>query len=185
MLFHMKWNKSKNGTAALLDLLSARLPESWSVSRRSGPSSADDGVDAVVRLKGPDGRFAEVAIEFKSQLDPRDVPGAAIRLRRAARQRPALVWADFLGPRTRELLAKQNSASRTPPAISASACPARRCSYNRSALTGIRAALQSAQVAEGTGTGRAVRALCDFKPPYGIRELANCSATALGSRRES
>jgi hypothetical protein len=180
MLFHMKWNSHKTGTAAIVALLKARFPEGWSVSSR--PIANDRGIDALIRLTGPDGQATDVAIQCKKHLDPRDVAGVAIRLREAASQRPALVWADFLGLRTRELLEKEglNYADATgnlrltiprPAVFLQTFGQDRDPRPSRRPLKSLR----------GRAAGRAVRALCDFAPPYGIRELAVRSGTALGS----
>jgi hypothetical protein len=182
MMFHIKWNMVRTGTTAVLNRVSARLPEGWSISRKRGSAGPYDDVDAVVRLTGPDGHSADMVVECKKQVDPRDVPGMAVRLRQAARRRPALVWADFLGPRTRELLEKEGLSF-------ADATGNLRVSLSRPAvfLQSIgadrdpRRSPRALKTLKGRAAGRAVRALCDFTPPYGVRELADRSGTALAS----
>jgi hypothetical protein len=178
-MFHMTRNSTNTGTPKLLSQLRARFPAGWSVARRASTSNE---VDVVLRLRGPDGQWADVAIECRKKLDPRDVPAVALRMRQGAGPRAGLVYADFLSPRTRELLEREGLSF-------ADGTGNLRLTLSRPAVfiesegaeRDPSPAPRSLKTLKGRAAGRSVRALCDFAPPYGIRELAQRSRTALGS----
>jgi len=164
--------------------LGERLPPAWKVKElRREVRRENKRADAVVRVVDPDGKSVDVVIEAKRWIEPIDVPGIVDRLLRNERGEAVLVVASFLSPRTRERL-KQEQVSfadatgnmrlvlrkpglfiETPGADRDPQPPATR------ALASLK----------GRAAGRVVRALCDFKPPYGIRELADRSLTSLAS----
>ncbi len=160
-------------------MLRLRLPPGWRATA-ARPEGID--FDGVLEVSAPDGSTAAFAVEEKRQLDPRGVPGAVLQLHKAARGRPQLFVARFLGPRTRALL-------RDAGASYGDATGNIRLVLERPGLlietqgsdkdpTSEPRALRSLK---GRTAGRVVRALCDFDTPFGVRELAEKASTPLGS----
>lgn len=160
----------------VIDRLRASLPASWMVEAvLHEPLNSQGGLrrhDALVTLRCSDGSTADVAIEAKLRIEPKDVP----RLCETAKQSPGLpilVAAPFLSPRTQELLRgnELNYADSTgnfwlvltKPVVWVERWGATENPWHE------KRALQSLK---GAKAGRVVRALCDFRPPYGVRELA-------------
>jgi hypothetical protein len=121
---------------------------------------------------GPGDKAASIIVETKSRLDPQNVE-SLVAGRRAASSRPILVVAPFLSPRTRERLAASgfNFVDLTGNIRLALSKPAlfidaRGADENPEPATRERRSLK------GPTAGRLVRALCDFRPPVGVRELA-------------
>src|SRR4051812_20611517 len=94
-----------------IGLMRERLPASWAVDFEPA-TSADPGVDAVVRLRAPDGKAAVALVQAKRLLNTRDVPMALEPLRRAASRWGAdqevvpILAARYLAPSTRERIAE-------------------------------------------------------------------------------
>ncbi|MGE0454020.1 MAG: hypothetical protein AB7O37_18135 [Vicinamibacteria bacterium] len=121
-------------------------------------------------------------LRFKAHLDARDVLPLVAWLQQTARGRPALVWSEYLGPRTRQLLREAGVSY-------GDATGNLRVALDRPAVfleaTGAasdpRARRRPLRSLKGPAASRAVRALCDFREPYGVRELASRSGTSLGT----
>lgn len=179
-MFHAARNNANCGTrriGGVVHQLRQRLPATWSVS---------EGVHAretTIIIRAPDSRVAQLLVLAMRRIEPKDVGGILPATRpQRSRASAVLVVAPFLSPRTRELLAAAGA------------------SY-LDATGNIRLALErpavflQAQGAEkdpaleprplvslkGPAAGRVVRALCDFRPPYGVRELAERCATPPAS----
>ena len=186
------WNKAFSGTrladepllaSELLTLvgetLRACLPITWEVRFLVAPQSS---LDAIMVITAPDESAARFAMELRQRIDPKDVPQLLDAHKRRQTMDRLLVVAPFLGQQTRERLRAAGASyadatgnfrleSDNPVAIivldGASANP---WSESR--------ALRSLK---GPTAGRVVRALCDFQPPFGIRELAQRSQTAAAT----
>jgi hypothetical protein len=83
-----------------------RLPPTWTLEVRD---AVPPNLDGVFDLSGPGDERAEILVEVKSRLIPRDVPHIVSQLVRAAVGRPAansalVVVAPYVSPRTQELL---------------------------------------------------------------------------------
>lgn len=152
-----------------------RLPPGWSVEIQ-----APRGDEPTLELRASDGREARLLVVVRRQVQPRDVPNL---LRQAAdRSERMLLVAPFLSPRARELLAEGGASYAdatgnlrlvaSDPAIFLEGRGADRDPDRQPR------ALRSLK---GAAAGRVVRALCDFVPPYGVRELADVSSTPLGT----
>src|SRR3954471_5481927 len=66
-----------------VELLTERLPPTWRLQLEEEPRPADRGVDAVLRLSGPDGAERLLLVESKRLLSTRDVPVVLSRLKLA------------------------------------------------------------------------------------------------------
>jgi hypothetical protein len=134
----------------------------------------------VLKVSGPDSGVGSIVVEAKSRLEPKDVD-RLIAVRPADRTTAVLVVAPFLSPRTQERLrvagfsyadlAGNLRLSLAKPAIF---IDARGADENPEPLNRERRSLK------GPKAGRLVRALCDLKPPVGLRELANRAGVDAG-----
>lgn len=159
-----------------------RLPPGWTLTPSPRNPSRTGRPDRTFVLNAPDGSTKTLAIEVKRVLEPRDVRQLSEQVRFFAPAAPVVV-APYLGARTRELLTEagisyfdatgNTSVIFQRPALFIRTSGAQRDpSPKKWPLRSLR----------GPGAGRAVRALCDFRPPYGVRDLAarsNASAATL------
>jgi len=117
----------------------------------------------------------------KKKLDPRDVPIAIAQLRRELNA-PLLIACPYVGPRTQQRLVEEGVgyADATGNLRIALERPALFI-QTKGAVTDPWPLDRPLKTLKGPAAGRAVRALCDFRPPFRIRELALRSKTALAS----
>ena len=178
-MFRMTWNMTSLGTASvshLVETLRTQLPVTWSIE-----PGTREGADFSLLLRAPDGSQSTITGLIKRSLEARDVE-AVLRQARSLGADAVLVLAPYLSPRTRERIVElgANYADTTGnlrlvldrPAVflqtqGADKDPA---PQNR-ALASLK----------GPAAGRVVRALCDLRPPYGVRELAERTGTPLAS----
>ena len=176
-MFHVTRNAriSETGLAtSIRKRLGELLPPAWSLDEgRSARVRKGSGLkSARLQFRTPDGQTLEVRLEVKEDLEPRAVRRLAEKLREAAPAIPVVV-APHLSRRTRELLVEEGIGY-------ADATGNVRIAAERPALfihtsgsdrdpDPVERPLRSLR---GPGAGRAVRALCDFRPPYGVRDLA-------------
>jgi hypothetical protein len=168
-----------------LERIAATVPRGWRVSATSAPSTAQ-GIDAIAKLTAPDGASLWLVFEAKNSIEPRDVANAARQLSAyqevmGNRKSIPIVVAPFLTRRTRESL--QNAGlsyldltgnirlTADRPALFIAATGAEK---NPSPDQPARRSLRGAKA------GRIVRALCDRRQPWGIRELAQAAETDPG-----
>jgi hypothetical protein len=184
-MFHVMRNKRFSETGLLrqsLDMLRSRLPSRWTVEMREPDERSFRAPDAVLEIKDPERKTAWLVVETKSRLEPRDIPSIIWQLRQvtASRQDARLfLIAPFIGPRSRERLIDEGVGysdatgnfrlALERPAIFVESLGANRDPWpDRRSLRSLR----------GSAAGRAVRAFCDFIPPYGIRQLGQPSKTS-------
>ena len=156
-------------------VLRRRLPEGWETSvltgaRHGAAASPESNATLAIRRRGaPAGK---ILIETKSCLEPRDVDYIAAALRPDP-DHPVLIAAPFISPRTQERLRNRGFAyadltgnvrlSLSEPGLFIETTGA---TENPQPIVRGRKSLKGAKA------GRLVRALCDFRPPVGLRELA-------------
>ena len=151
--------------------LARRMPPGWTVELlRSLPPT-------LLTLRGPDGRVAEVPVVVRTGLEPRDVPSLV-----AAAPLPMLVLTPYLGARARELLAEAGVSyvDSTGNLRLVVGTPAIFIEGLGSQKDPDRAP-RPLHSLRGPAAGRVVRALCEFRQPYGVRSLAGAAATPLGT----
>ena len=168
----------------LCDVLRGHLPPAWQMEME--PEIARNGkrLDALLTIIGPDGVSARIVVEVKRHLDPKNVPLLVDQLRRYALPGERLLAiAPFLSNRTRELLAEAgvNYADATGSLRIAIEKPALYIELSGSNTNPWKEPQLALQSLRGPASGRIVRALCDFRPPYGIGELAERSRTPASS----
>jgi hypothetical protein len=169
--------------AAIVGTLAAKLPRGWQTAT-AAPSKKDQlstgAVDAIMTIRRPGAPAGRLLIEAKTRLEPRDVDYLAATLRPGA-DRAVLVVAPFISPRTQERL-KANGfgyadfagnvrLSLSQPAVFIETSGA---TENPEPKARDRKSLK------GPKAGRLVRALCDFRPPVGLRELAKRASVDPG-----
>src|ERR1019366_3452263 len=89
--------------AHLVQTLQSRLPDDWK-TRLEAEARSESSLDALLWLTAAQGETAELVVEAKSRVDPKDVAGVIDQCRRWSQGRPCLLTAPYLGPRTQELL---------------------------------------------------------------------------------
>lgn len=151
------------------------LPRGWSVRRAWMPQSGAWEPDAVLDIRAPTGTRGPLAIAVRPRLYPRDVLTQRPLWRTLTDRMPVLVLTGVLTPRTRDVLdqagfsyADALGALRLvmpQPAVVIERWVADR----RRQPNPERRELQSLKTA---AAGRGVRALCELRPPYGVRDFA-------------
>ena len=156
------------------DAIAGLLPDGWSCVRREGPYEPD----LMVTISAPDGTRALLAVECKQRVAPGKVPAVAAHLASAAPAVP-LVVADWLSPMTRAALtgAGVGYVDLTGNADVRLSRPGLVLRTNGAAKDPEPAPSTLGSL-KGPGAARAVRALIDFAPPYGVRELARASGAS-------
>lgn len=156
--------------------LSAHLPATWDVFVTSLEGPPVSLIDEIVTIAAPDGTMGRLLVHAKSasQVDFTSLLQTlkAVRVSFPAGE-PWLVVAPYLSAMVRERLAEAGMGY-------ADATGNLRVVLDRPAVFIERQGAstnpwrkeQPLRSLKGRGAGRAVRALCDFRPPYGIRELA-------------
>src|SRR5712692_6135743 len=162
---------------AAVQQLRQHLPPTWSVAEAARVH------EAIIVIRAPDSRLAQLVVVSRRRIEPRDVAGVLPTGRRQrSRATEVLVTAPFLSPRTRELLA----------AVGASYLDSTgnlRLALERPAVFLQAEGAEKDPTREprplfslrGPAAGRVVRALCELRPPYGVRALAERCATAPAS----
>jgi len=142
---------------------------------------SDGRPDAVITIRAPDGGRAVLVVEVARRIDPVDVE-AALRRIRASGDGMALLFARYLSPRTRERIVELggNYADATGNLRLALSRPALFIEA-RGADRDPHSVPRPLASLKGPAAGRVVRAVCDFSPPFGTRELAARSSTAPAS----
>lgn len=163
-----------------LDRLRELLPEDWQVTWSEPVGPSDRRADAVLRIRTPDGSEARLAVDIKARLSAQVAasvastlagselgesivftrylsPMARIRLQKAGISYLDLTGNTWIQLRHPYVLIDRQGADRDPD-------PPRR---------GLRSL-------KGPKAGRIVRALCDDRPPVGVRELARRTGTDPG-----
>lgn len=175
-LFHVMRNNSVRGTespASGLEDLSQRLPPSWRLSM-PGPKSSYLG------FRAPDGTTGRLAVLRRARLEPRDV--LALRASAGNGLRGTLVTAPFLSPRTRDLLVESGASYLDDSGNLRVVIDKPGLFVERGgAVKDPGREPRALASLKGPAAARVVRALCDFKPPYGVRKLAEIASTPPAS----
>jgi len=159
------------------------LPTGWRIQRLPSWHPGGDDVDVQLAVQAPSGAGTAIAVQVKSRVEPRDIPRIVEQLRGYNPDIPHMVTAPFLSPRTRELLRRRGVgyADMTGNIWLAVDTPAIFISDRGADSNPWREGGQSLRSLKGSTAGRVVRALCDYRPPYGVRHLADRSCTPVAS----
>lgn len=173
-----------NAIAALgIKAIEQRLPDGWTALPSKARKLGGYEADAVLEVRAPDGVAATVLIEAKSRFTAQQAADLAPRLAAAARQggAAALLITRFASATTQQRLrdAGVSYLDLTGNARIALRSPALYIETEGASKDpnpperGIRSL-------KGAKAARLVRALCDFRPPTGVRELASRAKTDPG-----
>lgn len=172
--------------AVILDAFTKIFPTEWTVrdAHDGGLEGSAFRPDVVLVLAAPDRTAVHIFVEIRRRIEPQDVPHLLSQLPvlTATDGDVLLIAAPFLSPRTRALLTAEGISY-------ADATGNFRLAIDRPAVFVVHEGAQSDPGREkrplhslkGRAAGRVVRALCDFRPPYGVRALAERSATPVAS----
>ena len=164
-------------------LLADRIPSGWALRVQREAPLGRFHVDLLAEIMSPAGETAVFAFEIKRRLESRDILRAAAQARKIATERsgravPA-VAAPYLSPRTRALLQEHCVSyvdatgnvriAASIPGLFVSADGTDRDPWPRN---------YKLQTLKGRGAARAVRAIVDTRPPYGVRELAQLTGAS-------
>ena len=173
----------------VLDDLSSRFPPNWDVSTVLEPTS--EGPDAFMRITSPDGSSAQIAIEAKVTLEPRNVRSVLSRLSASPLGSPdalppdvrPLVIARYLAPRTRSMLADADAsyADATGNVRIRLDRPSVFIETQGASSNPWREEPRAIKRLRGAPAARVVRALCDWYEPVAAVELAKRAGTSVGS----
>ena len=165
-----------------------RLPRSWTVTMDRAVSSASSELDGVLSIRAPDDQAAIIPVEAKMVASPRDLLAMLERVARlitedrALTARPLLV-ARYLNPRARELLIERDVsyADATGNLRLTSERPAIYVEASGANADPWRGPEKTTRSLSGRPAAKIVRALVDYTPPVGVRELAARSGASPAS----
>jgi hypothetical protein len=185
-MLRMMRNKNLSDNEILERSLSAiegTLPPSWTARRGRTPSDATARPDAVIYVTAPDGTRSELWVEARRRLDPKDVSFVLEQLNapKVNLGTASVIAAPYLGERTRERLKQEgigyvDLTGNLFLLVEEPAIYVERQGADRDPWRSGRGARSLA----GPMAGRVVRALCDFRPPLGVRRLAEMAETDAG-----
>jgi len=180
-----------NSEADLLDLLvkelERRLPPTWRFEFVPQPRYGRTQPEVLLRLLAPDGTLARIPVAAKTTLNARDVPNVLDQLQAVAVEAPEaaapLVISRYIAPRPRMMLAEAGTSylDATGNLRIAIERPAVFLEASGASADPWRAPERETRTLRGKPAARVVRALVDFEPPMGIRELSKRSGASLGS----
>jgi len=160
------------------------LPPRWSGRIAGGQTVAASGADLVIDVESPGGQDLRLVVEVKRTLEPRSVQETISQAHSVATALDAVpvVGASYLSPRSQKLLIDDEVGyvdstgniriASDSPGMFILMTGAQRDPWPRE--SGI-------QSLRGRASGRALRAIVDFTPPFGIRELAEKTGTSPAS----
>jgi hypothetical protein len=173
--------------AAAADEVRGVLPSTWKLVWSRTKQSPDPGIDAIARLTAPDGTTGSVAFQVKRvPLMPSTAAAVAKETKSRFPKADAYVLvAPFIGPVTRETLRREgwgvlDATGNLELRLDRPALFLQRFGQTKNPwpLGRVRRSLKAPRAA------RVVRALADFRPPYGVRELARRASVSAGYAAE-
>lgn len=159
-------------------VLDSCMPKSWRFNIETEHQLNQAYLDCIVTLNSPDQNAVQLAIEAKRNVNPRDIPRIHEQLMtyvsKSTNDVVPMVVAAYLSPRTRMLLRERGLSylDTTGNVLVDSSRPGLFICTDGSDRDPWRSE-QNLKTLRGRGTARAIRALIDTIPPYGVRELAN------------
>lgn len=173
--------------AAAAGELRGALPSTWKLDWSGTKPSPNTGIDAIARLTASDGM--KVSVGFQVKRTPL-MPSAAAALAKETKSRfpkadAYVLVAPFIGPVTRETLRREGWGSLDATGnlelrLERPALFLMRIGQTKNPwpLGRVRRSLKAPRAA------RVVRALADYRPPYGVRELARRARVSAGYAAE-
>ena len=164
-------------------ILAERIPAGWSLRARRAESLGRFRVDLLAEVASPAGESAVLAVEVKRALEPRDVSRAveqiSVTTAGALPRAVPVVAAAYLSPRVRAMLRAHGVGyvditgnvriEISTPGLFIATDGADRDPWPRE---------HKLRSLRGRGAARAMRAIIDTRPPYGVRELAQLTGAS-------
>lgn len=175
-------SSAKTQIAAAAAALKERLPQGWQIDVVMEPRSDRERPDAVVTVRSPDSTSADIVVEYKSRMDPANVGPALAQLERWPQAQP-MVIAPFLSTRTRKLLSERGASwadatgnlrvalAHPPVFVELAGAVSNPFGRRDSPLKSLK----------GAGAAAVVRALCDYRPPFTVSQLARSAGLPVAS----
>lgn len=165
--------------------LRKRLPTGWTIVQAvREPRGSEYRPDALLDLRAPDGAKARLVLEAKQSVSAVQAAALTRQLGQAVRENGAtgsMVVTNYLSPLARQRL-NAGAVSYLDMTGNARIAIARPALY----IEGVGADRDPSPKERGTrslkggSAARIVRALCDWKPPQGVRELSGRAQTSPG-----
>jgi hypothetical protein len=164
--------------------LRSRLPDGWRITPSKQYGTEELQIDTQLTVQGPDGTSAVLLVEVKRKVSPRQVVEAAARLAEAARESQVagvLLISDFLSDLSRKRLrtADVNYFDLTGNVWIVLERPGLMIDTH-GADHDPSPSRRGTRSLKGAKAARIVRALCDTRPPIGVRELARLTESNPG-----
>jgi len=158
-----------------VELIQAKLPAGWTAGLQT--HSFNGATDTLLEILGPQSSGAAVLVEVRKSIAPRDIEallGASLFKRlRAQVQRPIMVVAPYLSPRSRELLIEEDVGYLDMTGNLRLSLPYPVLYLEvQGADTDPNPEKRRKRGLRGAQVGNLVRALVDVSPPYGVTALA-------------
>ena len=164
-----------------VDVLRERLPPTWTVQVAALQAGAAGSESArVLRIQAPDGREAALMVQVERRLDPRRARELVPEMRAPEDRRTLLAIAPWMSSATRQVLVDQGAnlidltggvrVALADPGLFIETKGADRDPWPSASKVTLR----------GSQAARIVRALCEARPPIGIRALADKAGTTPG-----
>ncbi len=164
----------------LTRLLQDKMPREWGLDVQV--NATHRGPDAILSLSPTEDTHVTVLIEVKNKVEPRDIPSLIDQLHSYSKGGTILLVAPYISPRAQGALVERgvNFADLTGNMLFSVDRP---FIYirNQGASSDPWRENRPVHSLKGPAAGRVVRALCDFRPPYGIRELSARAAIPVAS----
>jgi hypothetical protein len=159
-----------------------RLPAGWSISQPD-VSERRRGIDATLKVTGPDRQAATLAVEAKRSVVTRDLPGLVERLRSSADQATPLLAAAYLGISARQWLQEHGVSyvDATGNLFLVLQRPGLFLRDRGADRDPWRGPGRPPGTLQGPPAARVVRALVDFSPPVTVPELIRRSRASTGA----
>jgi hypothetical protein len=172
------------------DMVRDRLPRGWKVDMRLSPRLDGWRPDGLLEISDPDGEGGTLLVEAKLGLEPRAIEPLIAMLERALvdadlpseSKGPPMVVSRYISPRARDLLEVAGACygdatgnlrvTLERPALFIEGRGAERNPWSE---------VRDLRSLKGRTASRVIRALCDLKPPFGVRELAERAKTSAAS----
>ncbi|HET6497734.1 MAG TPA: hypothetical protein VFH17_01585 [Coriobacteriia bacterium] len=178
-------NTSQSETEILADvvaLLRARLPAPWQITERREARFDGRTRDAELLIAAAPNTAARIAVEVRIAPTPKSVSEVVAQLRSTGPADGYLLAADYVSRRTRELLRADGIGYADPTGNI-------RIELARPALfIELEGSDKNPWYADrpirslrGPAAAAVIRGLCDFRPPYGVRELAQRAGLSAAS----
>lgn len=162
-------------------LLAQCLPSAWTIESRAGLEPSD--IDLMVKVRGRSLQTATLAVEIMRSIEPRLVDAAAAQILRLIEtgniDATPVVAAAYLSPRSRHLLTKAGISyvdttgnvriEATSPDLFIQAEGANKDPWPQD---------RDLQSLRGRGAARALRAIVDTMPPFGVRAVASATGSS-------